>query len=387
MDFKGKKVLLLDGFGRQIASILIQLHRLGCVVTTMNESKLDVGYSSRYPKKRIVVKGIRSDSEIYRKAITKALTEDNYDIVFPVIERSTEIIHAMNDNGELGDIKFVAAPKDAFAKAYDKQQTMRVCMENGIPCPITKLDTETLDEYLVKVDFPLACKPRHGSGGVGFKKVNSREELDEYINNGTIKIEDYVIQQFIPQTEHMYGCYVMMDDNHKPMFTVVVETCRWFPIDGGPGCFIRTVNRPDIIEYANKLFGKLEWSGFGHLSFLLDPRDSTPKVMEINGRIPAGIKICDYSGCSPVKYMLERAYGEEIHPIDKEIPTGLSLRYFHTDILWFIKSPNRFKERPSWFSFRRCKDYIFSWGDPLPFFTYSIEHMLTYRMDMSKRKH
>ena len=387
MDFKGKKVLLLDGFGRQIASILIQLRRLGCVVTTMNASKLDIGYSSRYPKKKILVKGIREDSDIYREAIRKAISEEKYDIIFPVIERSTEIVHELNLNGELGDAKIVAAPKEAFEMAYDKQKTMTVCMENGIPCPITKLDSETLDEYLAKVEFPLACKPRHGSGGAGFKKVNSREELQKYVDDGVIKIEEYVIQEFVPQTEHMFGCYVMMNDDHEPMFTVVVETCRWFPIDGGPGCFIRTVDRPDIVEYAQKLFGKLNWSGFGHMSFLLDPRDNTPKVMEINGRIPAGIKICDYCGCNPIKYILERAYGEKSLPVEHKIPVGLSLRYFHTDILWFIKSPRRFKERPSWFSVRRCKDYIFSWGDPIPFFTYSIEHILTYKKDMAKRKH
>ena len=140
MDFKGKKVLLLDGFGRQIASILIQLRRLGCVVTTMNASKLDIGYSSRYPKKKILVKGIREDSDIYREAIRKAISEEKYDIIFPVIERSTEIVHELNLNGELGDAKIVAAPKEAFEMAYDKQKTMTVCMENGIPCPITKLD-------------------------------------------------------------------------------------------------------------------------------------------------------------------------------------------------------------------------------------------------------
>ena len=71
--YAGKRVLLLDGFGRQIASILQQLHRLGCIVTTMCESKLDVGYTSRYPRKRIVVRGIREDSDIYRAAIEQEL--------------------------------------------------------------------------------------------------------------------------------------------------------------------------------------------------------------------------------------------------------------------------------------------------------------------------
>ena len=387
MDFKGKKVLLLDGFGRQIASILTQLKRLGCVVTTMNASKLDIGYSSRYPKKRIVVKGIRTDSDVYREAIRKALSNEKYDIVFPVIERSTDIIHELNENGELGDLKFVAAPKEAFQKAYDKQQTMTICMESGIPCPITKLDNETLEEYLSKVDFPLACKPRKGSGGAGFKKVNSMEELQKYIDDGTICIEEYVIQEYIPQTEHMNNCYVMLDDNQNPIYSVALETCRWYPVDGGPGCYGRTIDKPIINESAIKLLQEMKWSGFGQVSFMVDPRDGVPKVSEINGRISAGVKMMDLVGCTPIKYMLERAYGEPLEPIKHKIPVGQGLRYFHTDILWFLKSPKRFKSDPSWFNFRRSKDYVFSWADPIPFFTYTIEHMLTYKKDMAKRKH
>ena len=68
-SYLGKKVLLLDGYGRQVPSLLHQLHQLGCVVTTICESKLDVGYTSRYPTKRIVVHGIREDAAIYRDSI------------------------------------------------------------------------------------------------------------------------------------------------------------------------------------------------------------------------------------------------------------------------------------------------------------------------------
>ena len=60
---------------------------------------------------------------------------------------------------------------DRVNEAYDKQETLRICTENQIPCPATKMDYETLDEYLSRVKFPLACKPRKGSGSAGFKKV------------------------------------------------------------------------------------------------------------------------------------------------------------------------------------------------------------------------
>ena len=99
MNYKGKRVLVLDGFGRQQASILRQLHDLGCIITTINASKLDVGYASRYPHKRKVVPGIRNDELLYKEVIKRELATGNYDIVFPMIEKSTNILTIMKDIG------------------------------------------------------------------------------------------------------------------------------------------------------------------------------------------------------------------------------------------------------------------------------------------------
>lgn len=387
MDYKGKRVLVLDGFGRQVPAILKELHDLGCVITTLNDRKLDVGFSSRYPDKKIVEPGIREDQALLAKVIEREIQSGNYDVFLPMVEKSTDILTRMVEEGKTGDVKVIVAPRQAFLKAYDKEATMRICQENGIPCPRTKMDDETMDEYLAKVKFPLACKPRKGSGAAGFKKVNSKEELLDYIAKGVIEVDKYVIQEYIPQTDYRYGSRVMLDKNHNVIYDVTVQSCRSFPIDGGPGCYIRTTNRPDINAYAEKLLQAMDWVGFAHVSFIMDPRDWTPKVIEINGRIPASIKICTIVGAQPVKTMLDLVYDRELKPMTQPIPENIALRYFHTDILWLLKSPNRFKAKPSWFNFRHNNDYIWSWRDPLPFFTYSIEHILTYRKDMAERKH
>ncbi len=387
MNFKGMRVLVLDGYGRQIPSILHQLHNLGCIITTVNESRLDVGYTSRYPQKRIVQKGIREDKAVYRNLIERELSSGEYDVVFPMLEKATDILHRLEAEGKTGDVKIIAAPADAFVKAYDKQETMRICTENNIPCPATKMDSETMDEYLSRVRFPLACKPRKGSGSAGFKKVNSREELEQYIADGVIKVDEYVIQEYIEDIKYMVNCYVLMDNDHNPVFKVVVKTYRWYPINGGPGCFARTVDEPEAAESAAKLLSKMGWSGMAQVSFMFDGKDGIPKVGEINGRISAGIKICEYAGCNPVLHLLERAYGQEITHEGGRVPAGLGLRYFHTDIMWLLKHPKRFSAKPSWFDFTKSKDYIFSWKDPVPFFSYAIEHVLTYRKDMKKREH
>ena len=387
MDYRGIKVLLLDGYGRQIPSLLHQLHGLGCVVTTMNERKLDVGYASRYPAKKRVVPGIREDEAVYRQAILEELSAEHYDVLFPVLEKSTDICTFGDIQKIYPELKIIAAPREAFLKAYDKQLTMKICMENNIPCPLTKMDDESLEQFLSGVSFPICAKPRKGSGGAGFKRISNLAELNRYLDDGTIILKDYVLQELIPKGGLQYGGYIMMNDRHQPQSTLIVESCRWFPIDGGPGCYIRTINHRGMIESTNLLFEKMDWRSFGHVGFIMDPRDNIPKVMEINGRIPASIKICEWAGTEPVKNMLDLAFGCQLEKMKKPIPEHLALRYFHTDLLWLLKNPDRWKSDPNWFYCLRQKDYIFSISDPIPFFSYAVEHALTYKADMLKRKH
>ena len=100
MDYKGTRVLVLDGFGRQQASILRQLHDLGCIITTVNDSKLDVGYASRYPHKRIVEHGIRDDEALYERIIKQELATGNYDVVFPMLFHYGQYVgHCESHNG------------------------------------------------------------------------------------------------------------------------------------------------------------------------------------------------------------------------------------------------------------------------------------------------
>ncbi|MBP3729600.1 MAG: ATP-grasp domain-containing protein, partial [Lachnospiraceae bacterium] len=366
-------------------SLLRQLHQLGCRTTVLCASKLDAGYASRYPRKKILVSEIRENDAAYRAAIEKELKE-GYDFLFPVLERATDICTDGRIAAQYPELKILAALREAFLKAYDKQQTMDCCMDNQIPCPVTRREGESLEDYLQKVSFPLAAKPRRGSGSAGFKKVRNRQELEKLIKSGEIVLEDYVLQEFIPQDQYMCNCYIMMSEG-RPIYTVELKTYRWYPIDGGPGCFARTVDQPRVRENAVRLFQALGWDGFGQVSFMMDTRDGVAKVTEINGRISAGIRIVEYAGCEPVRNLLDRACGLPLIPRREKVREGLGLRYFHTDLLWFLKSPKRFSAKPSWFDFRKNKDYLFSWGDPLPFFAYALGHMKSYKKDMAKRKH
>lgn len=387
VSFSGIRVLLLDGYGRQIEALLLELHSLRCNVTTVCNSKLDIGYLSKYPKKKIVIKGVKDNVNKYIEWLVSNLNPDNFDVVIPVLEPSTNLLLS-NECYSNSGVKIAAAPYKAFELAYNKQSTMEICMDNGVPCPTTRRENETIDEYLSKTDFPIAIKPRRGTGSIGFKKVNSNFELNELINSGIVNPNEYIIQKFIRQSGLQYGSYIYMDDNSEPKLFIVVEKNRWFPIDGGPGCLIRTVVRPDIEQYSYDLLKQMKWKGFAHIGFIEDPDDNNiPKVMEINGRLPASIRLCSLCGFNVSELMLERAFGYSITDYGSNQIEDIRMRYSQTDFLWFIKSRNRFKTTPSWFSQKNTTDYIFTIRDPLPYFGYTIASALRSKTEMQKRKH
>ena len=385
MDFKGLKVLLLDGFGRQIPGMLRQLHEIGCEVTTLNSSRLDPGYASRYPKHKIVIKGLKDDSEILEEAVEAEITSGKYDVVIPITDKSTDYV-TKNEERFGSFVKIAAAPYSAFIKAYDKEETLRVCQEIGVPCPLTRMDDETVEEYVAKAKFPLALKPRKGTGSIGFRKVDTPEELFELISSGAVIPEQYVIQEFIPQDDIQYVVYMFVDRNGETKSSLSVAKRRWFPVDGGSMCLGQAVDRPDLVEYSKKLLNGVNWTGYCQVGYINDPRDNVPKILEINGRIPASVKICHLCGANIAQQLIEFAYGEEVTPFTTDIRNGIKLRYFQTDFLWFLKSKNRFKSKPSWFNPLNTKDYIFSWRDPWPFFAYSLRGLFSYKKEMKKRK-
>ena len=92
MDYKGIRVLVFDGYGRQVPTILKQLHELGCIITTINDSRLDIGYTSRYPSRKIVIKGCRESADVMRPFLEQSIKEEKFDVLFPLLEKSTDLV-------------------------------------------------------------------------------------------------------------------------------------------------------------------------------------------------------------------------------------------------------------------------------------------------------
>ncbi len=379
------KILLADGHARQALALARAFKELGCTVAAVCESGLDVCSKSRYVDRTVKDASIHERPDLRVERVIKEISDGSYTLVVSCSDVTAEQI-ALNKERIEQYAKTSVVGKDLFYIAYDKNQTMRICMDNGIPCPRTYFDCKSIDDVMSRdLVFPLIIKPQSGYGAIGFHKFDSEEELRSYLNGHTDEIEHLVIQEYIPQTELQYEAAMFVDDDNQIKSAMVFEKNRWFPVHGGSSTLNTSVKDPDIVKNCSKLVQTINWRGCCDIDLIRDPRDGVAKIMEINPRMSGSAKIVILSGVNLALQLLQMAKGEEVTGYT-DYKEGVRLRCLYTDLLWFMKSRDRFKTKPSWFSMKNTHEQVFSWKDPAPFFVFSVGSLFKLKKELKKRQ-
>ncbi len=384
-NLAGVRVLLLEGFTRQNMAMIRAMHDLGCHVTTYNQSRLDIGYASRFPDRKLLGFWDRNDMDASLAALTEELKTGKYDVVIPMTDFSATML-SRHKTALSAYARLAVNDWDAFRNAIDKQNTMRICQERGLPCPQTLPEVQSVDDVLASgLPYPFIIKPRTGYGSIGFHRIDNEAQLRAAFDTTKEQCGPLLVQEYIPQTGKQYKAEVMIDGGGAVKSCCVFDKTRWYPVDGGSTCCSTTVRRPDIEQTACALLLAMGWRGYGDVDLIEDPRDGAVKVMEVNPRITACVKICFFAGVDFARQIVEHETGRPVtaYPAYAE---GRCLRYMHTDVLWFLQSPDRFRTKPSWFRVKNTTDQIFSLADPWPWFTYSLQAVKKYKTEMQKRK-
>ena len=240
-DYKDIKVLLIEGRARQVLPMAKPLRALGCEVTTYNGSKLDPGYASKYPHRKLLAYCNAHNPEESYMAIRKELESYKYDLVIPMNDDVAIILAQHKD-----DLKKLAAIAvedwDTFQMASDKLKTMLVCMKHKLPCPLSFIDYKNYLENKNKVKFPVVVKPRTGCAAVGFYVAKDETDLIEYYTKAEVKYGKMLIQEYIPQDGLQYKCEMFIDRNGEMKGACVFAKVRWYPINGGSSTMNETVD-------------------------------------------------------------------------------------------------------------------------------------------------
>jgi predicted ATP-grasp superfamily ATP-dependent carboligase len=219
----------------------------------------------------------------------------------------------------------------------------------------------------------VVLKPNTSDGARGISFPKSRDELLRAYGATVAGYGPCHIQEYVPQTGRQFKAELLLDADQEVKAWCVYHKIRYYPPAGGSSTLNATVARKDILEMSAKMLQAICWYGMGDCDFIEDPRDGVPKLMEINPRFTRSIKICSLAGIDFPYLLYKVALGETFAAV-LDYRTDVFLRYLTADLAWFLKSPERFRARPSffWFTGDNLTDEILTWKDPGP----ALAHLL-----------
>lgn len=363
------KILFLDQ-GRQVLPFLKSCRRKGHEVIVVCNTRLSEGYFSRYASKRLLWPSYVDDRQGFEAELLEYLSNNNIDVTISVGDVSSDILSAKKLM--VTEFTHIVSPDyPVFIQASDKLRLMNYCMMNELPCPKTyRLDSETVGRIDELLSFPVIVKPTRGVGAVGLVRFDEKAELEQQVHSLILKYGDLIIQEYIPQDGgRQYQAEAFMDGEGRMKVCLVIEKPRYFPVSGGTSTANVTIYHPVIKDITRELLEGLKWKGAADIDFIFDPRDGKVKILEINPRVTAGIKIGFAAGIDFADLHLKLAMGEEI-PETEHYKTGVYCRNLFLDLLWFIYSSAQMKRvtTPSFYRFfgRDVVYQLFSLDDPMP---------------------
>lgn len=374
------KILVLDGNSSQCLPLIRSFKKAGHIVVLVCPGIFSSGFFSRYPDKKLIwPKSSDYPDKFYQQFISH-VEKEYYDFVLGLSDVSTEMLSSHKQEIEKY-IQTLVPDYKIYSKAANKYNTMRLCMENDIPCPLTVNEDEIdCDFFKEQLTFPVVVKPKRGVGAVGFSILSNPSDLEKCILDYRKKFGDLLVQEYIPN-DLQYTAEVFCDKQSEIKACVISEKKRFFPLKGGTSSCNITIKNDEMISISRTLLKKIGWVGPANIDFILDPGDNTPKVIEINPRVGATVKIAFLSGVDFSNMIITSINNKNIEKTSSYIK-GIVLRNLLLDLLWFLFSSFTQKKStyPGFFKFSGHNIYYqsFSKDDSGPLIGFFMSYVIKY---------
>lgn len=335
-------VLVTDAQMRSSLAVIRSLGKKGIKVTAGEETRFTTGFFSKYCSNKIVYPNPKKEEERFVENLLNTVKQGDYDVIFPVADNCLKPI--IENREELSKYTRIALPdNETFMKGYDKGNTLKIAMKNGIPCPETYFSMDELYENRENLVYPLVVKPRISSGSRGLKVCQSFDDLVSSYKELQEEFGALLVQEYIPYGGEM-GVYTLFNFEAEPRAVTVQQRIRSYPVSGGPSTLRKTIKNEtskEAIKIGFKLLKAMKWSGVGMVEFRIDGRDGSLNLMEVNSRFWGSLQLSILSGVD-FPYLLYKLIMEGDVESVLDYQEEVYCRWLLPgDILWFINAPNK----------------------------------------------
>lgn len=285
------------------------------------------------------------------EALYSILESDHYDVLLPVSDFTVPFISQHKHEIEERFHTKCAVPD--YEQVYiveDKSRFMKFCQKNNVPHPKTvQINEATLGAAAREIGFPALIKPDYSVGARGITRVNSIDDLQREFPAVSEKYGNCTLQEFIDNREYYYNVMLYRNKEGKILGSTILKIVRMFPVGAGSSSCCITMENSELIKICVDCLEKLNWIGMADFDVLQRLDNGEYKIIEINARVPASLRGAAISGVNFPEIIVNDVMGYEIPAYT--YTSGKTMRYMGLDLMWFLKSPNRFCTTPSWFKF------------------------------------
>lgn len=330
------KVLVTGADQHQGLAVIRGLGRAGIPVIAASPVGGALGQVSRYATERMAYAPPQHSPSRFVRDVLQVAGRPDVSMIMAVSEST--LVALDNRREEIERVCRLAAPNSSvLAGAIDKQQTMRLADEAGVPAP-RSYHSDNLAEVLESTRefrFPLVLKPRGNAlyrttkNRLGFKvryarsPAELRKVLLHFEPGGSLPL----VQEFVSG----YGLNVtVLADRGTPVVMVPYRKVRELPLTGGVSVVRRTLPLSDTLRgHVTRLLRAARWHGVAMVEFKVDPASDRYILMEINGRFCASTALVIDAGVN-IPYLAYRLHsGFPIEP--PEYRVGVSGRWLQGD--------------------------------------------------------
>lgn len=239
--------------------------------------------------------------------------------LFPSSDDSAALVAQHHD--ELGErFRLTTPPWSVTQYAYDKRLTYPLASSLGVPVPQTWYPRDRAEVAGLGCTFPVVLKPAVKDGFNRFTaakawRVDSREELLSRYDEACTLVdpETLMVQELIPGGGSEQLSYAAICDDGRPLAALTARRTRQYPMDfGRASTFVETVQLPEVEEPARALLEAIRYTGLVEVEFKRDPRDGTPKLLDINPRVWGWHTLCARAGVDFTYLAWRLARGESV---------------------------------------------------------------------------
>lgn len=361
-------VFVTDADMRQVLAIIRSLGKKG-IATTVGDSiknRFLISFFSKYCTKRVFYPSPAENAKAFSKELLKYVAKNKTDVLITVADHaSLAVSRRLREFRQY--VRVAIPPYETLIKAVDKAQTMQICEETYYPVTVLPGKVSEIYSLSKKMSYPLVVKPRFSSGSRGLKYATNSSQLIRLFKTTTNTYGVPLIQEYIPG-DKIYGVGALLNQESKPRAAFVYKRLRQFPVSGGPSTYRMSVLNPTVLELGLKILQKMQWYGVAMLEFKIDPRDSKPKLMEINPRFWGSLNLAIAAGVDFPYLFYKMAVEGDVRPVFT-YKVGVKARYLlFGDVFHFVGSPNKLRLLPDFLKFYE-KDLsydICQIDDPLP---------------------